>query len=69
MFSRMTAALQTDDNADDLRAANSAASRSLALLALLAGTGRALSLAELAMRLSLPKATTHRVRAHLLDGG
>lgn len=69
MFSRMTAALHTDGNADDLRAVNSAASRSLALLALLAGTGRALSLAELAMRLSLPKATTHRLCVQLVEGG
>jgi IclR family transcriptional regulator, acetate operon repressor len=69
MFSRMSAALPTEDNSDDPRAASSAASRSLALLALLAGTGRALSLAELAMRLSLPKATTHRLCVQLVEGG
>lgn len=71
MFSRMPEAVHAapDDNSDDLRAAGSAASRSLALLALLAGTGRALSLAELAMRLSLPKATTHRLCVQLVDGG
>ena len=56
-------------NTDDLRTANSAASRSLALLALLAGTGRALSLAELAARLALPKATTHRLCMQLAEGG
>jgi DNA-binding IclR family transcriptional regulator len=58
-----------DDATDDLRASGSAASRSLALLALLAAEGRALSLAELALRLALPKATTHRLCTQLLDGG
>ena len=62
-------ALSAADNADDVRASSSAASRSLALLALLAGTGRALSLAELAARLALPKATTHRLCVQLVDGG
>jgi len=47
----------------------SSAERSLRLLALLANEGRALSLAELAVRLGLPKATTHRLCAQLLDGG
>lgn len=58
-----------DDATDDLRASSSAASRSLALLALLAAEGRALSLAELSVRLSLPKATTHRLCMQLIDGG
>jgi IclR family transcriptional regulator, acetate operon repressor len=69
MFSRMPNASSATDNADDLRASGSAASRSLALLALLAGTGRALSLAELAARLALPKATTHRLCVQLVEGG
>jgi DNA-binding IclR family transcriptional regulator len=47
----------------------SSAERSLRLLALLANEGRALSLAELAVRLGLPKATAHRLCSQLLDGG
>lgn len=50
-------------------ATGSSAERSLRLLALLANEGRALSLAELAVRLGLPKATTHRLCAQLLDSG
>jgi IclR family acetate operon transcriptional repressor len=70
MFSRMPQDHHAAANtADEPRGSSSAASRSLALLALLAGTGRALSLAELAMRLSLPKATTHRLCMQLADGG
>jgi IclR family transcriptional regulator, acetate operon repressor len=57
------------DPADEVRASNSSASRSLALLTLLAAEGRALSLAELAARLSLPKATAHRLCMQLVDGG
>lgn len=47
----------------------SSAERSLRLLALLATEGRALSLAELAQRLALPKATVHRLCAQLMAGG
>lgn len=47
----------------------SSAERSLRLLARLASEGRALSLAELASELSLPKATAHRVCAQLLETG
>lgn len=47
----------------------SSAERSLRLLARLAAEGRALSLAELASELSLPKATAHRVCAQLLETG
>ena len=47
----------------------SSAERSLRLLALLAHEGRALSLAELAVRLGLPKATAHRLCAQLQDSG
>ena len=47
----------------------SSAERSLRLLAMLASEGRALSLAELALRLGLPKATAHRLCAQLQDSG
>ena len=50
-------------------ATGSSAERSLRLLALLAGEGRALSLAELAVRLGLPKATAHRLCTQLLEMG
>jgi IclR family acetate operon transcriptional repressor len=50
-------------------APSSSAERSLRLLSLLAQEGRALSLAELSVRLDLPKVTTHRLCAQLLDGG
>ncbi|VTU33720.1 IclR family transcriptional regulator [Variovorax sp. PBL-E5] len=50
-------------------ASGSSAERSLRLLALLANEGRALSLADLAARLSLPKGTAHRICAQLLAGG
>lgn len=44
----------------------SSAERSLRLLALLAHEGRALSLAELAARLALPKGTVHRICTQLV---
>ena len=47
----------------------SSAERSLRLLALLADEGRALSLADLAARLALPKGTAHRICMQLLAGG
>ena len=47
----------------------SSAERSLRLLALLATEGRALSLADLAARLALPKGTAHRICTQLLAGG
>ena len=47
----------------------SSAERSLRLLALLANEGRALSLADLAARLALPKGTAHRICTQLLAGG
>ncbi|MBA2721690.1 MAG: IclR family transcriptional regulator [Methylibium sp.] len=50
-------------------ATGSSAERSLRLLAALASAGRALSLAELAAHLGLPKATAHRLCAQLLDSG
>jgi len=48
---------------------SSSAERSLALLALVAAEGRALSLAELSARLALPKASAHRICAQLQEGG
>jgi len=50
-------------------ATGSSAERSLRLLALLANEGRALSLADLAAQLSLPKGTAHRICAQLLATG
>ncbi|MFO1219417.1 MAG: IclR family transcriptional regulator [Burkholderiaceae bacterium] len=47
----------------------SSAERCLRLLAVLAQEGRALSLAELGVRLGLPKATTHRLCTQLVEGG
>ncbi|WHZ10544.1 MAG: Transcriptional regulator, IclR family [Burkholderiaceae bacterium] len=48
---------------------NSSSERSLALLALIASEGRALTLAEIGARLDLPKATAHRLCGQLLSGG
>ena len=56
------------DTESDARSGSSA-ERSLRLLGLLASEGRALTLAELALRLGLPKATAHRLCAQLLEGG
>ena len=50
-------------------ACRSSSERSLRLLGLLAEQGRAQTLAELSLRLALPKATTHRLCAQLLAGG
>jgi len=47
----------------------SSAERSLRLLSLLANAGRALSLADLAAQLGLPKGTAHRICTQLLAGG
>ena len=55
------------DEADS--ATGSSAERSLRLLALLANEGRALSLADLAARLALPKGTAHRICTQLLSSG
>jgi IclR family transcriptional regulator, acetate operon repressor len=54
---------------DTVASTGSSAERSLRLLAMLANEGRALSLAELAVRLGLPKATAHRLCAQLQDSG
>ena len=50
-------------------ASGSSAERSLRLLALLANAGRALTLAELAAQLALPKGTAHRICTQLLATG
>jgi IclR family acetate operon transcriptional repressor len=47
----------------------SSAERSLRLLSLLANQGRALSLADLAAQLALPKGTAHRICTQLLASG
>ena len=47
----------------------SSAERSLRLLSLLAAEGRSLTLADLALRLALPKGTAHRICLQLLDSG
>ena len=56
------------DSAAATSTPSSSAERSLALLALVAAEGRALSLAELSARLALPKASAHRICAQLQDG-
>ncbi len=60
---------RSKSDSDAVAAPSSSAERSLRLLSLLAQEGRALSLAELSVRLGLPKVTTHRLCAQLLDGG
>ena len=52
-----------------ISATGSSAERSLRLLAYLASEGRALSLADLAARLALPKGTAHRLCTQLLEAG
>jgi len=47
----------------------SSAERSLRLLSLLAAEGRALTLADLAAQLALPKGTAHRICTQLLSAG
>lgn len=55
--------------AEEEPASGSSSERALRLLAVLAHEGRALSLAELGVRLGLPKATAHRLCSQLLDSG
>ena len=57
------AALADDD------AGSSAAARSLAVLAAVAAAGHASTLAELALRCRLPKATAHRICEQLVESG
>lgn len=54
---------------EDEPATGSSAERALRVLAVLAHEGRALSLAELGVRLGLPKATLHRLTSQLVDSG
>ena len=56
-------------DAPEAATGSSQAERCLRLLAVLAQEGRALSLAELGVRLGLPKATTHRLCTQLIEGG
>ena len=56
-------------DASEAATGSSQAERCLRLLAVLAQEGRALSLAELGVRLGLPKATTHRLCAQLIESG
>lgn len=57
------------ENGEDAPSTGSSAERSLRLLARLADEGRAMSLADLAADLALPKATAHRLCTLLLDTG
>ncbi|RYF83487.1 MAG: IclR family transcriptional regulator [Comamonadaceae bacterium] len=59
--------LDKSESGDSL--SGSSAERSLRLLSLLASEGRALTLADLAAQLSLPKGTAHRICTQLLAGG
>lgn len=63
-----TLAATTPEGADGA-STSSSAERSLRLLSFIADAGRALSLAELAQALGLPKATAHRLCNQLLDLG
>jgi IclR family acetate operon transcriptional repressor len=58
-----------ESEAESGSASGSSAERSLRLLALLANEGRALTLAELAAQLGLPKGTAHRICTQLLATG
>ena len=60
---------RSKSDGDAMAAPSSSAERSLRLLSLLAQEGRALPLAELSVRLGLPKVTTNRLCAQLLEGG
>ncbi|MBL8325715.1 MAG: IclR family transcriptional regulator [Rubrivivax sp.] len=59
----------TRSPAEDEPASGSSAERALRLLAVAAHEGRALPLAELAVRLGLPKATAHRLCSQLVESG
>ncbi len=70
-----SARASADQPSDPVTAANeepssgSSAERSLRVLALLASQGRALTLAELAAQLGLPKGTAHRICGQLVATG
>jgi DNA-binding IclR family transcriptional regulator len=62
-------AVISPEEAESASGSGSSAERSLRLLALLANEGRALTLAELAAQLGLPKGTAHRICTQLLATG
>ena len=66
-MSKSSAAARPEPEAEG--PSGSSAERSLRLLSLLANAGRALSLADLAAQLGLPKGTAHRICTQLLAGG
>ncbi|WP_395316655.1 IclR family transcriptional regulator [Variovorax sp. UC74_104] len=66
---RASAAAIPPEEPESASASGSSAERSLRLLALLANEGRALTLAELAAQLGLPKGTAHRICTQLLSTG
>lgn len=61
--------LKVSGFADADASSGSSAGRSLRLLTLLAGAGHAMSLADLAVALALPKGTAHRICSQLLATG
>ncbi|WP_422085548.1 IclR family transcriptional regulator [Variovorax sp.] len=66
---RPPAAVISPEEPESASASGSSAERSLRLLALLANEGRALTLADLAAQLGLPKGTAHRICTQLLATG
>lgn len=58
-----------DSRHSDAQERGGSAERALRLLSLVASEGRALALAEIGQRLSLPKATAHRLCVQLIGGG
>lgn len=66
---RPSAAVVSIEEPESASASGSSAERSLRLLALLANEGRALTLADLAAQLGLPKGTAHRICTQLLASG
>jgi IclR family transcriptional regulator, acetate operon repressor len=67
--SALPSASKSDPNLKGKELPASAAEKSLRVLGLLAREGRALSLAELASSLSIPKGTAHRICTQLLETG
>ena len=66
---KQTARVASAPEASEGASPNSSAERSLRLLSFIADAGRALSLAELAAALGLPKATAHRLCNQVLEHG
>ena len=67
-MNEISSAASADAAGAGAAAPSSSSERSLALLALVAAEGRALSLAEMSMRLGLPKASAHRICTQLQEG-